>query len=291
LKKLLALVTSLSLLLTVAGTAAAKTPTKEGVRRAPISDNLPHPLAEKQAALKQTAQAMVLNGEATPKGDNKVVKVAKGQYVQLAFSGEDQILTVLGEFGDQINSVTGGTPGPVHNQIPAPDRADDNTTIWRPDFSRESYEKLLFDRNGFPSMANFYLEQSSGQYTVDGYVSDWVKVPFNEARYGTNLCGSIVCSTVWSFVNTSADEWWDDLVAEKGSVAAANAFLAQFDVWDRYDADGDGNVNEPDGYIDHFQSVHAGQGEETGGGAQGEDAIWSHRWYAFFPGSPAGPDG
>ena len=36
------------------------------------------------------------------------------------------------------------------------------------------------------------------------------------------------------------------------------AYLAQFDVWDRYDADGDGNFNEPDGYIDHFQAVHAG---------------------------------
>jgi len=58
--------------------------------------------------------------------------------------------------------------------------------------------------------------------------------------------------------------------------------LSQFDVWDRYDNDGDGNFDEPDGYIDHFQAVHAGEGEETGGGAQGTDAIWSHRWYAFY---------
>lgn len=58
-------------------------------------------------------------------------------------------------------------------------------------------------------------------------------------------------------------------------------YLAQFDVWDRYDFDGDGDFNEPDGYIDHFQAVHAGEGEEAGGGAEGEDAIWSHRWAAF----------
>ena len=32
-------------------------------------------------------------------------------------------------------------------------------------------------------------------------------------------------------------------------------------------------------------------GEEVGGGAQGTNAIWSHRWYAYYPGSPAGPDG
>ena len=61
--------------------------------------------------------------------------------------------------------------------------------------------------------------------------------------------------------------------------AEIDAYLSQFDVWDRYDYDGDGNFNEPDGYIDHFQAVHAGEGEETGGGAQGADAIWSHRWY------------
>ena len=59
------------------------------------------------------------------------------------------------------------------------------------------------------------------------------------------------------------------------------AYLAQFDKVDRYDYDSDGNFNEPDGYIDHFQAIHAGEGEEAGGGAQGADAIWSHRWYAY----------
>ena len=36
-------------------------------------------------------------------------------------------------------------------------------------------------------------------------------------------------------------------------------------MWDRYDYDGNGNFDEPDGYIDTFQSVHAGLGEEEGG--------------------------
>ena len=65
--------------------------------------------------------------------------------------------------------------------------------------------------------------------------------------------------------------------------------LAPFDVWDRYDFDHDGNFDEPDGYIDHFQSVHAGEGEETGGGAQGTDAIWSHRSYANGGAQGVGP--
>ena len=51
-------------------------------------------------------------------------------------------------------------------------------------------------------------------------------------------------------------------------------------MWDRYDYDQDGDFDEPDGYIDHFQAVHAGIGEDAGGGAQGDDAIWSQRSYA-----------
>ncbi len=212
-----------------------------------------------------------------------------GKYVELAFEGEDQILTLLGEFGDTPASHNhgalgdinhGGDPGPQHNEIPEPDRFQDNSTIWVDDFSQEHYDTLLHDKDTYPSMANFYLEQSSGQYSVDGFVSDWVQVPNNAAAYGSNYCGSIVCTRdIGRFIEDQADNWWDVLVAEQGSVAAANAFLATFDEWDRYDFDGDGDFDEPDGYIDHFQSVHAGEGEETGGGAQGEDAIWSHRSY------------
>ena len=72
-------------------------------------------------------------------------------------------------------------------------------TIWTKDFSQKYFNDLLFSRTqNAVSMRNFYLEQSSGRYTVNGKVENWVTVPYNEARYGTNLCGDIVCSTVWS---------------------------------------------------------------------------------------------
>ena len=190
----------------------------------------------------------------------------------------------------QINPITGGTPGPLHNQIPQPDRSVDNTTIWTSDFTPAYFENLLFsEAPGAVSMRNYYISQSSNRYTVNGDVTDWGSVPFNEARYGTNLCGSIICSTVWAFVNSSTDDWFNRQIAAGKTAADLNAYLSQYDKWDRYDSDGDGNFNEPDGYIDHFQSIHAGEGEETGGGAQGADAIWSHRWYAYF--SANGPDG
>jgi immune inhibitor A len=261
------------------------------------SDNLPGALAKKQDKLKTQARDMVLKGQAAAKGANKVVQVAKGQYVELAFEGEDQILTFLSEFGTQqathnhgtfgtINH--GGTPGPLHNTIPEPDRNLDNTTIWTDDFSQGYYENLLFNKAQVPSMANWYLAASDGRYSVDGYVSPWTRVPFNEAAYGSNYCGSIVCTRdIGRFLVDQAQQWCASETAAGKSQADIDAFLATFDVWDRYDFDHDGNFNEPDGYIDHFQSVHAGVGEETGGGAQGTDAIWSHRSYANA-GFPAG---
>jgi immune inhibitor A len=250
------------------------------------SDNGHHPLGDHQAMLMAKALDAKLHGKST----GKVHQVAKGQYVQLAREGQDKIWTVIAEFGDQIHTAYGGTAGPLHNQIPEPDRTVDNTTIWAPDFTKAYYENMLFSgAPGAVSMHNFYIEQSSNRYTVIGEVADWVKVQYNEARYGADYCGSIVCATTWRLVNEGPDVWYANQLASGKSPAEIDAYLSQYDVWDRYDADGDGNFNEPDGYIDHFQIVHAGEGEETGGGAQGTDAIWSHRWYAYF--SANGPDG
>ena len=47
----------------------------------------------------------------------------------------------------------------------------------------------------FNRMANYYQTESSGRYSVHGDVNGWVKVAFNEALYGRNYCGGIVCNT------------------------------------------------------------------------------------------------
>ena len=253
------------------------------------NDNPSHPLGDMQKQL----QAKGFEAKVSGKVDGPVAEVARGQFVELERLGEDSIWTVLGEFGplDHPASILfSGVPGPLHNQIPAPDRSVDNTTIWAPDFSRAYYMDLLFsEAPGDVSMRNYYIEQSANRYTVNGDVTDWVQVPYNAAAYGRNYCGGIVCAQTWVFVNHSVDAWYNAQIAAGKTPAEINAYLAPYDVWDRYDYDGDGDFDEPDGYIDHFQSVHAGEGEETGGGAQGTDAIWSHRWYAYYNGS--GPDG
>lgn len=288
-RKLLAIVTSTALLLSMVGPVSAVGPKVR--EKGHNTDNIPSSLSERQAQLKQAAQEAVLSGTAKAQGANQVVKVAPGQYAELAFEGSDDILTLLGEFGDEpathnhgteeepvlINH--GGDAGPSHNEIPAPDRTVDNTTIWEEDFSQAYYEQLLYDTGTDPSMANFYKELSSGRYTVDGIVGDWVEVPNNAAAYGSDYCGSIVCRDTWLFVRDQVNAWYQSLLDSGKTAEQIDAELARFDVWDRYDHDGDGDFDEPDGYIDHFQSVHAGEGQETGGGAQGSDAIWSHRWY------------
>ena len=274
----------------IAGAAPAYADQAEDIINIGANSDTPfHPLGAEKKALEAKGFEAKLNG----KTSGPVAEVAKGQFVELEREGEDSIWTVLGEFGALDHPAPilfSGIPGPLHNEIPEPDRSVDNTTIWTDDFTEEYFEELLFsDAPGAVSMRNFYIEQSSNRYTVNGDVTDWVQVPYNAAAYGRNYCGGIVCAQTWVFVNHSIDAWYNAQIAAGATVADINAYLAPFDVWDRYDADGDGNFDEPDGYIDHFQSVHAGEGEETGGGAQGSDAIWSHRWYAYY--TATGPDG
>ena len=129
-----------------------------------------------------------------------------------------------------------------------------------PDFSRDHYMNLLFaDAPGANSMRAFYIEQSSNRYTVHGDVTDWVPVPGNAVAYDDNPD-----SQVWNFLQDSIDGWYAAQIAAGKTPAQINEYLSQFDVYDRYDYNGNGNFDEPDGYIDTFQSVHAGPGEEAG---------------------------
>lgn len=256
---------------------------RDGLATAGTLHNLEHPLGVQQQAMRAEAMEAQLAGKA----DGATYRAGNGRFVELELEDTDQVFVMLGEFGDEVDSAYGGDPGPAHNTIERPDRRVDNTTIWRRDFNRSYFENMYFDR-----MVDWYYDQSSGRYTIEGEVQDWVQVPYNSARYGNNDCGSIVCATVWDFLADTATAWYDEQIAAGSTPEEIAAYLARYDEWDRYDSDGDGNFDEPDGYIDHFQIVHAGVGEETGGGAQGEDAIWSHRWYTYFSGiGTVGPDG
>ncbi|MET8947782.1 immune inhibitor A domain-containing protein [Streptomyces sp. NPDC004542] len=258
--------------------------------------DLDGPLSKTQKAQRQEALSQVISGKAKAKERNgsKVVqlkgKKGDSKYVELGREKTDKIFTILVEFGDKTDPKYGGTAGPLHNQIAAPDRKKDNSTAWQKDYDQAHFQDLYFGTGKkTESVKKYYEKQSSGRYSVDGEVSDWVKVPYNEARYGNDACGSTNCPSVWNVVSDGVTAWVAQQKAAGKSDADIKADLAEYDQWDRYDYDGDGDFNEPDGYVDHFQIVHAGEDESAGGGVQGTDAIWAHRWYAF--GTDAGATG
>ena len=265
-----------------ASTAGSGPAPKAGEQTPRGADSLPNPLAEKQAALRATALAMQAKGQ-IPQGA-KVGQVAKGQYVQLAREGEDSIFTIIGQFGNQINATYGGTAGPQHNQIPQPDRSVDNTTIWAPDFSKSVLrEPAVHGDARRSSMRNFYIEQSSNRYTVNGDVTDWVQVPFNEANYGSNYCGDIVCARTWLFVRDAANAWYNAQIAAGKTPAQVNAYLAQFDVWDRYDYERRRELQRTAGPLHRplpDDPCRRGRGDRRRRTGHRRDL--GHRWYAFY---------
>ncbi|WP_030691598.1 immune inhibitor A domain-containing protein [Streptomyces globisporus] len=283
------------------------------VDKTTVDHDLEGPYSDQQEQQRKAALERVLNGDAKVenRGGSQVVKLGAKKYVELGREKTDKIFTILVEFGDQVDNTTmvdrkdddtpelkpkyGGTPGPLHNRIAQPDRAHDNSTAWQADYNQQHFQDLYFgtgkDAAGKPkqSLKTFYERTSSGRYSVDGTVSDWVKVPYNEARYGSNYCGQTNCANVWDTVRDGLNAWVADQKAKGQTDAQIKAQLATYDQWDRYDFDGDGNFNEPDGYIDHFQLVHAGEDESAGGGVEGKNALWAHRWYAY--GTNAGKTG
>lgn len=185
---------------------------------------------------------------------------------QAAYSGavrEDKVLVLLAEFADF-----------KHNNI-----EKEEGYMYSDDFSREHYEKMLFSDEEFTlsngekvqTFKQYYEEQSGGSYTVDGHVTDWVTVPGNAADYGDD-------NPEGGHDNLTPKGPRDFVKDALAAAVAKGLNLSEFDQFDLYDLDGDGNQNEPDGLVDHLMVLHAGVGQEAGGGKLGDDAIWSHRW-------------
>jgi M6 family metalloprotease-like protein len=268
------LATSLQLPATASPAAGSGT---DGARAAKADDRS-SALDDERRRLNQKAVRLVLNGErqVRTRSGSTAVRV-EGQWAELGVTGSDQIFTTLVEFGERRDRKYKNAPaGPVHNQIPQPDRSVDNTTYWTADFNRQHYLDMFFnglaDQNG-ESVKKVYEEMSSGQYTVDGDVGDWVQVEWNEAHYGETESNKDMSA----FIKDGADAWYAAQQAAGKTDAQIREYLAGFDKWDRYDHDGDGDFAESDGYLDHYQAIHAGEGEEAGAPTW---AIWSHRWYA-----------
>jgi len=198
--------------------------------------------------------------------------------------------------------------GPLHNTLPDPADFEqaDNNSMWVPDFSPEHFDKMLytevgitdrvrtdltgpdgqpgFDISGY-TMKNMYEEMSKGAYSVSGAATPWVTVPHSEGWYGASRCFQNA-EGQWEAPIPQAMQGHPDNPLGPGqlpidAVAALAAAQPDFpwsdyDIEDQGDVDGDTNVNEPDGVIDHVVLVHAGEDKSGGGGAQGVYSIWAH---------------
>lgn len=119
-------------------------------------------------------------------------------------------------------------------------------------------DQILFSQgvtqNG--SMTDFYLENSYGQFLVDGDVFGWFRMPLTYAQYTGSNSGM-----------QSAQPNAQTLTRDAVLAADPTVNFAPYD-------------NDGNGVVDAVFIVHAGTGaEETGSVNQ----IWSHRWSTLAP--------
>jgi len=180
--------------------------------------------------------------------ENNKRRLQKGKRLaQGTTTYQSNLLAVLIDFSD----LTASSP-----QI---SRAD--TDMYYDDYSLSHYNDMLFSNSGFvgpngqnhQSVAQYFDQESGNTFNFTGEFKGWVRADNNAAYYGGN--GSII-----------TDQNVEELVVEAVTKAVANGVdLSQFD-------------NDNDGVVDHLLIFHSSIGEEAGGGALGEDAIWSHSY-------------
>ena len=226
------------------------------------SDNRPGPQTKERIALRKAAIAKVAAGKAKA-NDDGVVQLGANKFAETTTQKQDKIFTILSEFGDRARQAR-HRARPAAQPDPQPDRTKDNSTTWEANFDKSYYENLFFGAG--ESFEDFYRSSRPASTRSTNTVSDWVKVPDNASTYGDNPVEDL--GGPGSSSRTPATPGTTRRRPRARRDAEIKAYLAQFDVWDRYDYDNDGNFNEPDGYIDHFQAVHAGEGEDAGGGAR-----------------------
>lgn len=204
-----------------------------------------------------------------------------------------KLLLILVEFSDTPYTWTPTgydertEAGPLHNQIPVPDNSFD---LYVPDFSADHFQKMMFTPGGweFPanspryagekrgSMLDYFLQQSFGQFLIEGETFGWYEVDKPEAFYGDD----------------NPDGGHDNLAPGNTKTLLHDAVgeIGASIPWEDY------ATPYADGYciLDHPLFIHAGIDQSGGGGAQGDDSIWAHSsstWEMVAPASAACPEG
>jgi immune inhibitor A len=229
---------------------------------------------------------------------------AKILVLAVDFGGTDTF-TYSAPNGSGCKTQTVTTTGPFQGQIPHPGPLDNNSVWYEPAQTANAkfYENLIFGYQGVGrvrmdltdptdqqpginltgyTVQDYYDHQAGpGNVAFSGTVEGWVTVDHSEGYYGAPNCHSdhdgggpvpvsrLVKDALDKFVEAHPDYYYD---------TSPTAF------WKQFDANGDG-------VVDSLWLIHAGMGEEEGGGVQGEFSIWSHSsalWprYKVYEGDP-----
>ena len=168
---------------------------------------------------------------------------------------------------DSINSISAGPDRP-HRLLVLPIRFSDKAFDRfegeaEQDLLNQAYFQNLLFAGGVTSpeagtLSHYYRHQSRGMYNITGDVFATVELEKPQGYYGApsqNSDGS------WRSDQRSQELVRDALSA---AVAAQPDFAwADYDIWDPTDYDGDGNRDEPDGYLDHLVMVVSGGAQSS----------------------------
>jgi immune inhibitor A len=154
------------------------------------------------------------------------------------------------------------------------------TQIMRPELTNPWTGGNGFDFSGV-SFKNWYLENSRGVYDPVGEVIR-VQIPEAVSFFGAAQCNGVI--------QDDSYHGRPDYTVAISAAQTINAQIPDFDwtAWDKedvFDYDNDGDFFEPDGYVDHFFLIEAGEAQ---GGKYGEFLIWPHSWDVRI-GTPNGP--
>jgi immune inhibitor A len=131
------------------------------------------------------------------------------------------------------------------------------------------YSDLLFSIGTYPtgSMRDYYLENSYGNFTVTGQVTNWLRMPQTYAYYVYGQRG------IYGPYPHNCQKMVED------AVIAADPYI-DFSQYDNDGPDGIPNSGDDDGYVDALFVVHAGPGYES---THNVNDIHSHAWSTSYP--------
>lgn len=211
--------------------------------------------------------------------------------IPVEFDAEEELTFLRQDANRKCITVTERFSGPLHGAIPYPggDPATtiDNQTTYYPSTEPDDYNQLIFGREGYTqplragdpnvndgagadirglTVQAYFDAQSDDTVAITGTVAPWVSVPHSEAYFGIDTCLDDISPI--AIPDEQLASLAELTVASAEAVKALSGTYRTHAFWKQFDRD-------DDGFVDALWILHAGRGQEYGGGSEGAAAIWS----------------